>query len=69
VMPEMDGTTLVRLVRERRPELRVLCISGYAEEAFRKRLDTAEGIQFLPKPFSLDQLAGKVKDVMRQPTA
>ncbi len=67
VMPEMDGTTLVRLVRERRPELRVLCISGYAEEAFRKRLDSAEGIQFLPKPFSLDQLAGKVKDVMRQP--
>jgi two-component system, cell cycle sensor histidine kinase and response regulator CckA len=69
VMPEMDGTTLVRLVRERRPELRVLCISGYAEEAFRKRLDSADGIQFLPKPFSLDQLAGKVKDVMRQPTA
>jgi two-component system cell cycle sensor histidine kinase/response regulator CckA len=52
-------------VREKRPELKVICISGYAEEAFRKRLDNLEGIHFLPKPFSLDQLAATVKEVMR----
>ncbi len=65
VMPQMDGTQLIKHVREKRPDLRVICISGYAEEAFRTRLDNLEGIHFLPKPFSLDQLAGKVKEVMR----
>jgi two-component system cell cycle sensor histidine kinase/response regulator CckA len=65
VMPQMDGTTLIKHVRERRPEMKVICISGYAEEAFRNRLDSAESVHFLPKPFSLDQLAGKVKEVMR----
>ncbi len=65
VMPQMDGTQLIRHVRERMPDLKVICISGYAEESFRKRLDTVEDIHFLSKPFSLDQLAGKVKEVMR----
>ncbi len=65
VMPQMDGTTLIKHVRERRPDMKVICISGYAEEAFRNRLDSAENVHFLPKPFSLDQLAGKVKEVMR----
>ncbi|HEX9464126.1 MAG TPA: ATP-binding protein, partial [Alphaproteobacteria bacterium] len=65
VMPQMDGTQLIRHVREKQPDLKVICISGYAEESFRKRLDTVEGIHFLPKPFSLDQLAGKVKEVLR----
>jgi two-component system, cell cycle sensor histidine kinase and response regulator CckA len=65
VMPQMDGTTLIKHVRERLPDMKVICISGYAEEAFRNRLDSAESVHFLPKPFSLDQLAGKVKEVMR----
>jgi len=65
VMPQMDGTQLIKHVRERRPDLKVICISGYAEESFRKRLADVEGIHFLPKPFSLDQLAGKVKEVLR----
>jgi two-component system cell cycle sensor histidine kinase/response regulator CckA len=65
VMPQMDGTQLIRHVREKRPDLKVICISGYAEESFRKRLDTVEGIHFLPKPFSLDQLAATVKEVMQ----
>jgi two-component system cell cycle sensor histidine kinase/response regulator CckA len=65
VMPQMDGTQLIRLVREQRPAMKVICISGYAEESFRKRLDSTEGIHFLPKPFTLEQLAGRVKEVMR----
>ncbi|MGE0254084.1 MAG: PAS domain-containing protein [Alphaproteobacteria bacterium] len=64
VMPEMDGPTLIRHVRERAPAMRVVCISGYAEEAFRNRLGEARDIDFLPKPFSLAQLAGKVKEVL-----
>ena len=64
VMPQMDGTELIKRVRERRPEMKVICISGYAEETFRKRLDSAADVHFLPKPFSLEQLAGKVKEVI-----
>ena len=69
VMPKVDGPTLVRQVRDQRPDLKVIFISGYAEDAFRKRLDQEAGIHFLPKPFSLKQLAGKVKEVMRENAA
>src|SRR3954452_21553446 len=64
VMPRMDGPTLVRHVREIHPEMKVIFISGYAEDAFRKRLDSDAEIHFLPKPFTLKQLAGKVKEAI-----
>ncbi len=65
VMPQMDGPSLIMRVRETAPETKIICISGYAEDAFRKRLDRSADIHFLPKPFSLNQLAGKVKEVLR----
>lgn len=67
VMPQMDGPTLIRKVRETLPDMKVICISGYTEDRFRRHLDDADGetIHFLPKPFSLKQLASKVKDVIR----
>jgi two-component system cell cycle sensor histidine kinase/response regulator CckA len=66
VMPKMDGPTLIRRVRALRPDIKVICISGYAEDRFRERIDAGgEVIHFLAKPFSLKQLAGKVKDVIR----
>ncbi len=64
VMPQMDGPTLVREMRELDPELKVIFISGYAEDSFRQRLGSGEGIHFLPKPFSLKHLTIKVKDVI-----
>ena len=64
VMPQMDGPTLVREVRRERPDLKVIFISGYAEDAFRKTLDPDAEFILLPKPFSLKQLAGKVKEVI-----
>jgi len=64
VMPRMDGPHLVREVRETIPDLKVIFISGYTEDAFRQRLDSDSGIDFLPKPFSLKQLAIKVRDVI-----
>jgi two-component system cell cycle sensor histidine kinase/response regulator CckA len=66
VMPRLDGPSLVREVRQTRPDLKVIFISGYAEDSFRKRLDEETGIHFLPKPFSLKQLAGKVKEVLAE---
>jgi two-component system cell cycle sensor histidine kinase/response regulator CckA len=65
VMPQMDGPTLIRHVREQRPDLKVIFISGYAEDRFRDQMDSGANIYFLPKPFSLKQLAGKVKEVLR----
>ncbi len=64
VMPRLDGPSLVKEVRQSRPELKVIFISGYAEDSFRKRVGEETGIHFLPKPFSLKQLAGKVKEVL-----
>src|SRR6202000_3356955 len=69
VMPKMDGPTLIKQVRELYPDraLKVIFMSGYTEDNFRKRLGDDIDIHFLPKPFSLKQLAGKVKEVMAEP--
>ena len=64
VMPRMDGPTLIKELRTRRPDIRVIFISGYAEDAFRKRVDAGEEAHFLMKPFTLKQLAAKVKEVL-----
>jgi two-component system, cell cycle sensor histidine kinase and response regulator CckA len=64
VMPRMDGPSLIKEVRVLHPDMKVIFISGYAEDSFRKRLGDEGGMHFLPKPFSLKQLAGKVKEVM-----
>jgi two-component system cell cycle sensor histidine kinase/response regulator CckA len=64
VMPNVDGPTLAKRVREMHPDMKIIFISGYAEDAFRRNLDRSAEIHFLPKPFSLKQLAGKVKEVL-----
>ena len=64
VMPNMDGPTMVRHVKEPKPDLAVIFMSGYAEEAFRRNDEKAEDVHFLPKPFGLKQLAAKVKEVL-----
>ncbi len=64
VMPGMDGPTLVRHARKIRPDMKIMFMSGYAEEAFRRNEEKAEESHFLPKPFGLKQLAAKVKDVL-----
>ena len=64
VMPGMDGVTLARFVRMERPAIRIILISGYSEDVARDGIDPDAGIHFLPKPFSLKQLAGAVKQVM-----
>ena len=56
VMPGMDGPTMVREARKTRPELKILFMSGYAEEQLRKSIDI-ENVNFLPKPFSVTELA------------
>jgi two-component system cell cycle sensor histidine kinase/response regulator CckA len=64
VMPEMDGPTLLREMRIRNPNLKIIFVSGYAEEAFDKSLPENEQFAFLPKPFALSALVAKVKETM-----
>ena len=66
VMPEMDGPSLLRELRKTQPDLKIIFVSGYAEEAFSKNLPENETFHFLAKPFSLKQLATKVKEVLAQ---
>jgi len=64
VMPEMDGPTLLRELRKLRPDIKFIFVSGYAEDAFAKNLPADAKFGFLPKPFSLKQLATTVKEVL-----
>jgi two-component system cell cycle sensor histidine kinase/response regulator CckA len=63
VMPLMDGPTMVREARKSFPDLPILFMSGYAEEQLRKSIDIAN-VAFLPKPFSVKELAEAVRKVL-----
>ncbi len=64
VMPAMDGHTLVRMARRELGGVKVILVSGYADEGTNGGHDQDAAAYFLPKPFSLADLAGKVKEVM-----
>lgn len=66
VMPGMDGVTLARLVRMEMPHVHIVLISGYSDEIAVGEVPDDEGLHFLPKPFSLKQLAGLVKEVFEE---
>ena len=63
VMPGMDGPTMVAEARKQRPELKVLFMSGYAEEQLRQSLGV-DNAHFLPKPFSVQDLAEAAKKAL-----
>jgi len=64
MMPEMDGPKLLQQIRKTLPHMKVIFISGYAEEALRRELAEGESFAFLPKPFSLKDLASVVKEAL-----
>jgi len=66
VMPGMDGHTFVKLVRQEHPEVKVILVSGYSEDAVAGDIDRDPSLHFLPKPYSLQQLAGKAKEVLSE---
>jgi YesN/AraC family two-component response regulator len=67
VLPGMKGTELARQLQERSPNLRVLFISGYTDEATFRDGVLAERNAFLSKPFSKNMLGGKVREVLDSP--
>lgn len=64
VMPKVDGATVIKAARKSTLELPVICISGYTDESVLSEVEALDNIHFLPKPFSLKQLAGKVKEAL-----
>ena len=64
-MPEMDGPTLFNELRSHNPELKFIFVSGYADDAFTKTLEPNAEFVFLPKPYTLAQIAEVVKDQLR----
>lgn len=60
VMPGMDGPSWVRKARIDRPNVRVVFVSGYAEDVFNEGQEPVPNSTFLPKPFSLSELTKTV---------
>ena len=69
VMPGVGGPELVRRLREVRPDLPTLFISGYTEEGVRTQGALHPDAAFLEKPFSPEELIRKVREVMAMPGA
>lgn len=61
VMPGLDGPTWVKKALESRPNVRVIFVSGYAEDALSEMQARIPNSVFLPKPFSLSDLAATVQ--------
>lgn len=64
VMPGMDGPTMATKIRETNPDLKIIFISGYTEDKLKEHM--TDNVWFLPKPFTLQQLAEKVKEVLEE---
>ena len=64
VMPEMDGPALLKELRKLNPALKIIFMSGYAEDAFKRGLGDEESFNFMGKPFTLKQLAETVKETL-----
>ena len=64
VMPRVNGPEAVARIRAGRPQVKVLYMSGYTNAAAEHQASLPEGHAFLQKPFSLDALLRKVREVL-----
>ncbi len=67
ILPGMDGPELARRLEKARPGLRVLFVSGYANEAIVHQGVLDPSVAYLPKPFTAEALARKVREVLDAP--
>ncbi len=64
VMPTMGGPALAKRLLQQQPDLRVIFVSGYADEAIGDRRMLEDGASFLQKPFTLEDLLRLVREVL-----
>ncbi len=64
IMPGINGPSMIETIIPKFPRVKVIFISGYAEDVFVKSYGSQREFHFLPKPFTLKQLASKVKEVL-----
>jgi CheY-like chemotaxis protein len=64
VMPGMSGYELVERARPLRPEMRILYVSGYSEEAITRQGQATENIELLAKPFTPGVLTAKIRQLL-----
>jgi two-component system cell cycle sensor histidine kinase/response regulator CckA len=67
VMPEMSGPELVSHVRELRPDMKILYMSGYPEDKFESYIQKNESFEFIQKPLDPPTLGRKVREVLDMP--
>ena len=67
VMPEMDGKRLRERLRASHPDLKCLFMSGYTAEVIAPHGVLEPGVHFLQKPFTLQSLAAKVREILEHP--
>jgi DNA-binding response OmpR family regulator len=65
-LPGLNGRELADKARERRPDLKVLFITGYAENAAIASGFLAPGMEMITKPFAIDALAQRIRDMIER---
>jgi CheY-like chemotaxis protein len=63
-LPGMNGRQVAEAARERRPDLKILFITGYAENAAMANGFLAPGMEMVTKPFAIDALAARIRDMI-----
>ncbi|HZU31463.1 MAG TPA: PAS domain S-box protein [Candidatus Angelobacter sp.] len=69
VMPKMNGREFANRLLQKRPNTKLLYVSGYADDVVLQNGISMQGIFYLQKPYSLKQLASKVQSLLSVPTS
>ncbi|HTF56110.1 MAG TPA: ATP-binding protein [Planctomycetota bacterium] len=67
VLPNLSGPALSRTLQDKRPELKVLFMSGYTDASVFEQAGVEVGKAFLQKPFTIDAMARKIREVLETP--